>query len=421
MKKLLSYHSLPLLFLAALLFASCEDEESSLGIDLVDSTTFYHGSQYTLYADQAWTEYEDSLLSSNYSYGILGNYHDATFGKVSSILYTQIALPTNTTDISFEEGMIIDSVVLSFAKTQVFPDTTRSYTFHFEVMQLAEAVLSDTSYYSYQSLPVSNVKLFDAPVSVSYGDTVISLRLDTAVNSILRRTATAEEFIEATKGLRIRIKEGSDEGMVGIDFSSTQTCLRAHYHYIYNNDTTVGYYTFLMGAGTAHFTQFIHDYSGTIFASHATVPGTYRLYLEPFGGQRVRLNFDRDLKAFHQAHPWAVIHHAELILPVAPEDDGIMPDQILTLATDEAGTDNYIDDLLDIYTLKGYDGTYNAQKKHYRMRITQHLQGLLRQGTDRGNLLLLNSRRHAAPRAILYGNGIADTTQRPRIVFIYSE
>jgi hypothetical protein len=55
------------------------------------------------------------------------------------------------------------------------------------------------------------------------------------------------------------------------------------------------------------------------------------------------------------------------------------------------------------------------------MRITQHLQGLLRQGTDRGNLLLLNSRRHAAPRAILYGNGIADTTQRPRIVFIYSE
>ncbi len=412
------------LLTAAFLFTplvSCTDEESALGIDLVDSTTMYDGQQYVLYADDAWTEVEDSLLTSNYSYGAIGNYHDATFGKVKSILYTQIALPSNTADFSFDSDMILDSVVLSLATTGIFPDTNRSYRFHFEVMRLAEPVLSDTTYYAWQSLPVDNSgKYFDATVRMSGLDTVVSLKLDTNVYSLLRRTATAEEFIQQTKGLRIRLKESSDEGVLGIDFSSVQTCLRAHYHYIHDNDTTTGFYTFLMGAGTAHFTQFIHDYSGTIFTSKK-IPGAYRLYLEPMGGQRVRLSFDRDLQAFHAAHPWAVIHQAELLMTVAPEDDGRMPDQILTLGKDVDGNDAYINDLLDVYTLKGYDGTYNADKNYYRMRVTQHLQSLLRQGSDRGWLLLLNSRRHSPMRAILYGTEVGDANKRPRIVLTYSE
>ena len=43
---------------------ACTDEESALGIDLVDTTTLYDGMMDTIYADTAWTEYEDSLLTS---------------------------------------------------------------------------------------------------------------------------------------------------------------------------------------------------------------------------------------------------------------------------------------------------------------------------------------------------------------------
>jgi hypothetical protein len=55
------------------------------------------------------------------------------------------------------------------------------------------------------------------------------------------------------------------------------------------------------------------------------------------------------------------------------------------------------------------------------MRVTQHLQSLLRQGSDRGWLLLLNSRRHSPMRAILYGTEVGDANKRPRIVLTYSE
>ena len=410
---------LSVIFIAPL--SSCTDEESDLGIDLIDSTTLYEGFCDTLYADNAWSELEDSLQTSNLSFGIIGNYHDATFGKVSSTLYTQLALPSNANDIDFE-SMVIDSVVLSFAKTQLFPDTSATYHFHFEVKQLAEPLLSDTTYYSFDQLPVDeNTNFFNSTVPVTYYDTVISLKLDSSINRVIRRSATAEDFLAETKGLRVRIlPNGSDEGMVTVDFSSVNTCLKAHYHYVYNNDTIGGTYTFLLGTGTAHFTHFEHDYSGTLFASGNPFPGTYRLYLEPLAGYRVRLSFDRDLKAFHAAHPWAVIHHAELLLPVASESiGGDHPDQILAMGK-SASSENfyYIDDLINVYDLGGYDGTFHADRGLYRIRVSQHLQGLLRLGYDPGFMLQINACRHAAQRTIL--NGLSPN-EKPRIAIVYSE
>lgn len=419
MKKLLSIHSLLLLLLTSLTLASCSDEESDLGLDLVDSTTLYNGVCDTLYADNVWSERVDSLQTSGLSFGIIGNYHDATFGKVSSAFYTQIALPSNASDIAFD-SMTIDSVVLSFAKTQLFPDTAASYHFHFEVKQLAEPLLSDTVYYHFDELPVNeSATFFNGVVKVSYYDSVVNLKLDSSINSVLRRSATAEDFINETKGLRVRILNNSDEGMMTVDLTSSLSCIKAYYHYVYENDTTRSYYTFLMGTGTSHFTHFAHDYSGTLFANRSSFPGTYRLYLEPLAGTQIRLSFDRDIKAFHEAHPWAVIHHAELLLPVAPEATGWqMPDQLLTLGKDANGEDKYIDDLINLYDLRGYDGCYHSDLQHYRMRVSQHLQGLLRQGGDPGFMLQINSCRHAAQRTVL--NGISAGSS-PRIVFIYSE
>jgi len=398
---------------------SCADKESSLGMNLADTTMLYNGKTDTLYADNAWTEYEDSLLTSNYSFGVIGNYTDAIFGKVSSELYTQIALPTNANNISFSDEMVIDSVVLTLTKSQLFPDTSRVYNFHFEVKQLAEALLSDTSFYAENTLPVNeSAVFFDNNVQVRNTDTIIRLKLNASIHPILHQTATAEDFIKNTKGLRVKLTTAGDEGMIGIDFSSSTTCLRTFYHYTYGNDTTTGLYTFLMGAGTSHFTHFQHNYSGTSFANGANVPGTSKLYLEPLAGQRIRMSFDRDLQTFRAAHPWAVIHHAELIMPLAPETPSEKPDQILTLGKNLLGEDVYIDDLIDIYTLSGYDGSYHEDGNYYRMRVTQHLQGLLREGKDYGILLLLNSRRHSPQRAVFNGTGASN---RPRIVFVYSE
>lgn len=412
MKKLL-WAAAALLLLAA---TACTDEESELGLGLTDPATLYNGHIDTLYASTAYSLRDDSLVTSNFSYGIIGNHTDATFGSVSSVLYTQIGLASGMSTINFDE-VSIDSVVLSMVVDGLYPDTSMGYNFHFEVMQLAEQLLSDTDYYSFDSLAVNpSAVFFNAPVTVGAHDTVVRLRLNTNIYNLLSQSNDSAGFMAATKGLRIRITDAGDEGMLSVNFASTLTCMTAYYHY--GTDTIPYNYQFLTGAGVNHFTHFRHNYSGTIFNGQDSLDGSMLLYLMPLAGYNIRLGFDTQLQAFHAAHPMAVIHHAELLLPTAPSAPALHPEQLVALRINDAGTMSFVPDYADAYTYRGFDGKYDEGRNLYRMRVTQHLQQLLRQGYDNGISVLLDARRSSARRTILNG---PQTSNPPKIVFVYTE
>lgn len=410
--------------LAALLplfTVSCTDDESDLGLGLNDPNTIYDGKRDTLYADDAYTLVDDSLLTSGYSFGIIGIYNDPTFGKVDAELFTQIALTENSPSINLQEVQI-DSVVLSFVKERLYPDSNATYSFHFEVKQLSEAIETDSSYYADDAIPVDETAtFFDNTVSVGPTDTVVSLRLGGNISNVLMQRASAEEFVQLTKGLRIRMLPDSDNGMIGINFAAIKTCITVYYTYAGDPDNDSNTYVFPLNGSTVHFNHFTHDYSGTVFNGVDSIGGAQTLYLEPLAGHKVRVSFDNAIRTFREAHPMAVIHYAELLLPnvaTVPED---MPDRVIALAHKPSGNDVYIADLIDLYTATGYDGTYNSDGRRYRLRVTQHLQGLLRDGTDNGTTLILNSRRSSALHALIGGPQAPNPADRIRIEFVYSE
>lgn len=406
---------LPLLLAALLLAATaCTDEESSLGLGLTDPATLYNGHTDTLEANMAYSLRDDSLVTSNFSYGIIGNYTDPMFGHVSSMLYSQIGLASGMSSINFDE-VSIDSVVLTLTVDGLFPDSTADYTFHFEVMQLAEAVLSDTDYYSFDTLPVNpSARFFDGDVTVGANDSLVRLPLSLGINQVLSQSGDSAGFVSATKGLRIRLTDAGQEGMLSISFASTRTCLTAYYHY--GSDTVPYYYEFLVGGGVSHFTHFSHDYSGSLTGGADSIDGSNELYLEPLAGYCALVSFDSAVHTFNSLHPTATIHHAELLLPVAVTADANHPDQLL--ARKNSGSQPYIADLLDLYTMAGYDGKYDASRGCYRLRVTQHVQGLLRDGNDPGILLVLNARQNDASRTILNGRTATDPV---RIEIVFSE
>lgn len=407
---------LPALGALLLAFAACSDKETEIGLGLTDPSTLYNGKSDTLYATSAYSLRDDSLLTSNYSYGIIGNYTDPVFGRVSSTLYSQIGLASGMSSINFDE-VTIDSVVLSLVSDGLFPDTTGSYSLHFVVRQLAQPLLSDTDYYSFDSLPVDlSATFFDQTVTVNANDTIVRLCLSPAINSVLAQSGESEEFLESTKGLSISIANDADEGMLSINFASSLTCLTAHYHY--GTDTIPYHYEFLVGGGVAHFTHFSHDYSGTIFAGNDSIDGSQLLYLEPMAGFNARLNFDSAIRSFREAHPLAVIHHAELLLPTDASAPAAKPDQLVLLSVQEDGSQAMVADYTDAYTYRGFDGTYDNDRSLYRIRITQHLQHLLRVGHDYGITVLLDARRSSALRTILTG---PQNSNKPKIAFIYTE
>ncbi|MBR4739202.1 MAG: DUF4270 family protein [Bacteroidales bacterium] len=415
MKRLL-YTAACLLLLAA---TACTDEESGIGVNLVDGNTLYNGHQATLTANRAISVRDSSLQTSNYSYGIIGNYQDAgaVFGKVSSVLYTQIALDNSTSSINMADN-IIDSVVLTLVKERTYPDSTATYNFHFEVMQLATP-LRDTVYYCYDTLPVNpSAKYFDQNVSVGLTDSVVRLKLDNSISTILNQTGSAEEFLNATNGLRIRITDAGSMGMLGINFSATKTCLTVYHRYS-SEDTVDATYTFQLGSKTVRFTHFEHDYSGSATGGADSLDGSTALYIEPLGGYNILVSFDSAVHAFVEAHPTATIHYAELLVPVTAATAMTPPDRLLAVGKRANGTESYIDDLMmDVITMARFDGTYDATRNCYRLRVTQHLQGMLREGADYGLLLVHNSRRSAATGAVI--NGLS-ATDHIRIELTYTE
>ena len=409
------------LLLALCTLAACTDEESDLGATLMGGDAIYNGIRDTLYANDAYSLTDDSLLSTGYSFGIIGIYNRPVFGTVSADLYTQIALAENANSINFDE-VIIDSVVLSFVRERLYPDTNATYNFHFEVKQLSEAIVTDSSYYASDVLPVDEAALFfDNTVSVGPTDTVVSLKLTGNIGSVLSQRASAEEFTQLTKGLRIRMLPDSDNGMLGINFSATQTCITVHYTYAGDPTNDSNTYVFPLNGSTVHFNHFDHDYSGTVFAGADSIGGAQTLYLEPLAGHKVRVNFNDAVQAFRQAHPTAMIHYAELLLPNVNTAADDMPDRVIALTKSAAGNDVYIADLIDLYTANGYDGTYNSDDRRYRLRVTQHLQGLLRNGSDQGTTLILNSRRSSALHTIIGGPQASNPADRIRIEFVYTE
>lgn len=401
---------LPHTLLAALLATAlalaaigCNDEETSLGANLPDPNTVYNGQHDTLYADLAYSYRDTALSTAGLDYNIVGSVSDPVFGIASSVIFTQIALPSRTSTINFD-SVVIDSVVLSLVKHELYPDTNATYEMRFEVKQLAEALVgTDSLYNDASTLPVDESHtFFDEFVSVGPNDTVIRLRLSGDINSAIDYTGDNEGFVAHSKGLRIRISDYSGErAMLTINFAATKTRLTAFYHYATQADTN----QFDFSLGT-HFSHFSHSYAGSNLGADS-IDGSTLLYLEPLAGYAVRVGFDSALSAFNEAHPRAVIHYAELLLPLADGDYGVKPDMLL------------VPDMpLVQYSISGGDGTYQADKNAYRLRLTQRVQQTLRAGKDEGTSLVINSRRSSAAHTVLNGRSAANPV---RLAIIYTE
>lgn len=393
------------LLLALCALTACTDDSTDMGRVLVNDNTEYNGKEYTMAVDTAYSLRDDSLLTTGNSQIIIGNYTDAVFGKVTSQYFTQITLPNATTSVALND-VEIDSVVLTMVPQDLFPDTSLSYSMRFEVVQLEEAIDASGTYYATDNLAVnSSAVVYDGTVTVTSATKTVDLHLGGPIIDILRTTADRDQFATETKGLRISIAEtGSDNGMVTFDLSDTRTGIRIFYHY--NSDTT--YYDFSISNGK-HFTHCEHDYSGTALDGQTSLDGGNRLYMDPLGGFNIVVGFDRAIRTFHTEHPMAVIHSAELLLPLATEADGRHPKRLI--ATN--GTRYIID-----YISAGVDGYYNSDSNWYRIRMPQHLQGMLRDGYDHGTHLLIDARGSVAERTVINGY---NETDKVRIKLIYTE
>jgi len=412
---------LPLGLLLLLLPTACNEKETEIGMALQDPFTLYQGTRDAI-SLSACTILDDSLSTVGYLAGVFGDYSDNNFGSLKAILYSQIAAPSEGVKIT--DQVIIDSVIMTLVIDTVYPvlpDSTPR-NFHIIINQLEQPMMPDSSFFSTTELEESALCFFDDEVTFIADS--LRLRLNENIYSVLRDSCSYDEFLTHSKGIAIKLADNSQTA-VTVDLSASNTRLTLFYHTTTIDSTLQFIFTINSGAG--HSMYYAHDYSGTPLETFATnrqdsISGTEKLYFEPLGGTRVRLNMQSFLDNFRAAHPYAVVHYAELLLPVNTDlSDTSTPVRILALKKLADGTFTYVTDanvLSNPYTYGGFDGYYDRSKKQYRLRVTRHLQELLRSGKDNGTELVIDARRSSAFRTIV--NGTA--TDNPiRIDFVYSE
>ncbi|MBP5326282.1 MAG: DUF4270 family protein [Bacteroidales bacterium] len=424
-----SFLYIPLILLSGILaFTACSEKETDLGVALQDPATLFDGNSVTAYGS-ACTVFDDSLLTSGLRYVLVGFYSNPTFGTSEAILYTQVSID-NDNGVDFSQNFTIDSVVLSLAVSELYPAKASSKSYrdlHFEVYQLSECMMKDSAYYASNSIDINGTVFFDDIVRLAESDSmVVKIPLNDNFKALLQNKsyATSADFVEAVKGLRIRIANDGTPVMATLNMSATATTMTAYYTYSNNGDAINGSTDFVVGQTSPHFNQYINNYSSdlSVFNTNIndSIEGSQQVFLCPMGGTNIKLNFNTFIQQFKQEHPLAIIHYAELLLPVANSSPEDRPETIVALKSYMDGAVANIPDFYDSHS--GYDGTYDKTTGCYRLRITQHLQKLVKSGFDLGTLLVIEGRRSSAQHAIINGSDSAATNGNPiRIQFIYSE
>ena len=431
-------HLLGALLLASLFtLAACTDDDSNIGDSLQDPGTLYNAKFDTIKGNDIHvaTIYDDSLLTSGYTTGMIGRYTDAVYGTVKSTIFAQVA-PVNTTGIDFSDRntgtYTIDSAVLYLQLFEVYPDSN-SHSLHLTVKQLDDPISNDSSYIASCQIGATTT-FYDETFSFNPEKNILRLKLDNnaIIPLIKQQFNSQDDFKQRFRGLRIRIEDDSDPLMLTINFQGSSTLMKVHYTHVSENSTMHDTVNFLVGCNSTtstvtHFCHFEHAYGSSPIAPLAngtidSLPGTASIYFEPMGGTIVYLNIRDYIERFHAAHPYAAINYAELLLPVADNADNLQPDQIVAYKQYANGYLLPISDnnaMTSPYAYGGFDGTYHANLGYYRLRISQYMQELLRDGTDHGMVLFLNRRRSSARRTII--NGTNHATNPIKIAIIYSE
>ncbi|HYQ58682.1 MAG TPA: DUF4270 domain-containing protein [Draconibacterium sp.] len=390
-----------LLILLSILVA-CQNELNDLGVGILPDEDLINVRNISV-TDKlsSFTFSEDSIISNQSNYNLIGSFNDPVFGKTSVDLATQFRLISY---VDFGTDPEVDSVRLYLYYREIYGDTLT--TQHLKVYEMQEYLDPDAEYTQdidlksmASTVPLGEVSftpkvvLDSATQDTNYQ--LIAIPLDDVlgekiINADSLDLINNDVFLEYFKGLYIESEDVSGNGtLVKLHTVPTGTFRGSALVVYYNNyenqhlpeeeapDTLSK--AFLVTQYSARVSGIEHDYSGTAFFDNMNQEEVQDdlIYVQPTGGLKSRITIS-GLENWKDSTNMG-INKAEIVFQidtVASDIHNYPPPSQLIFTFVAPDGEEYRP--IDYYFNPAfYGGGLNTSDYTYHFNITQHIQRII--------------------------------------------
>lgn len=415
-------------FLLALLFigVSCKKDSNLLGGNVIDQNEILSSGGVDTFSLQTYTIEDDSVISNDPLYALLGNYNDPEFGQVKASFYSQIRLSGLNPNFGTNPGdIVIDSFILALEYAGSYGAVS---TQTFEVYRVDEQMYSDSIYYGFSTLTVQAENLVNGSGQLELDPDNITVIGSDTVRSQLRiplKPAKALEIITdaingtadfssdelfATnyfKGIYVKSAsagQSSGTGSVGY-FNLKDQDSKLTIYYSQGVETGKSF-DFKINDDCPSFNNVNINYTGKYIQNviNDTISGQTEFYAQSHKSRSVV-----DLTTIKNLPKNIVIHSAKLYLPIEFKlSSKLIPSTTLAV--------------LNSQTLSVVDATtYSASSSEYIVDVRTFIQGYL-SGIHTTTKLLISPGLFISSMERIVFNGPNTTNKnKPKLVLTYTE
>jgi len=434
--------TLSLIILLGFFFVtSCKKKTSMIGSNSIDGSELLYGNVVDTFSLSTYTEFEDSVITSTSSTGLLGSYNDPKFGEVNASFFTQFRLPSTNPNFGDINAITIDSFVLGLKYEGAYgsfePQT-------FEVHELSDTLDLNTYYYSFSDKTVASTNLIDpnkatltpSPVNKIYIDTVahdsqLRLFLDTnfARNLMLEANSggtsfsSNDEFVKYFKGLKVSANNSFSSGQGAVLYFALNDASSKLTIY-YKQDGINKTFNFLINSSSAKFSQVTIENSGKPVSD---VVSNHALGQTNFYAQALKSRAVIDIPGIKNLPKNIVIHEATLTLPVQYELN-----ELYTAGSNVSIATN-LEKASSLYNIG--TGVLDETKLEYTLDVKSFVQSILTDerypvtiDNTNENLLIEGTKLYVYPRyfnstlnRIVFNGSNTITGNKPKLVIKYTE
>lgn len=370
-------------FLVVSLLISCKKRESSVGEDVLDPNDLLGSAQVDTFQLTTFAYAEDSVISDNPAFALLGSYNDPKFGTVNANFYTQLRLSGLNPNFGDISTITIDSVMLGLEYAGYYGEFSPQTV---EVYELTESIDIDSTYYSFTTKTTSSTNLVEpgygtftpnpegiTVIGTDTVDTQLRIKLKNTLGTQMITEASSggtnftsnDNFLSYFKGLHVRVNNSSQlSGKGGVFYFNINDPLSKLTIY-YTQDGEQKTFDLLINTECADFNHVEVNNSGKPVENvlNDTISGQKEFYAQAFKSRAIV-----QIPGMKKLPKNAIIHKAQLILPVQYQTGAkYLPPDELSVAIREDGKLSGI----------GVFGIFDYALKQYTVDVRTYLQALV--------------------------------------------